>query len=144
MKQDNFDELLRRSGLKNTKTRSAILEILEKSEQPVTAEQVFLELKNKQISANLSTVYRTLETLAEKMLAKKLNISGDSRAMFEYNRLVHRHYLVCLECKKIIPIDFCPIKNYEKTLEEKTKFKIAGHKLDVYGYCPDCQNKIQE
>lgn len=141
MKQIQFDEILKRCGLKNTKTRLAVLDILEKSEQPVSAEQVFMELKSRHISANLSTVYRTLEVLSEKLIAKKLNIAGDNRTMFEYNRQVHRHYLVCLECKKILPIDFCPIKNYEKTLEEKTNFKISGHKLDVYGYCPECCKK---
>ena len=137
----DFGDDLRRSGLKNTKHRTAILDILEKSEQPLAAEQVFLELKEKDISANLSTVYRTLESLTDKNMVTKLNIAGDNRTLFEYNRMVHRHYLICLGCKKILAINRCPLEDYEKSLANETNYSIEGHKLDVYGYCPECREK---
>jgi Fur family ferric uptake transcriptional regulator len=118
-----------------------MLDILEQSNQPIAAEDLFLELKKGDISANLSTVYRTLEILVENSLATKLIISSDNRALFEINRMVHRHYLICLGCKKIIPIDYCPLEDYEKSLAKETNYEIAGHKLDIYGYCPVCRLK---
>lgn len=130
------------SGLKNTKSRSAILDVLERSAQPISAEQVFLALKEKNITANLSTVYRTLDALSDKNLATKLSVTGDNRALYELNRMVHRHYLVCLGCKKIMAIDSCPLEDYEKSLEKETNYVISGHKLDIYGYCPECKEKI--
>ncbi len=135
----DFCEAIKRCGLKNTKSRSAILAILEQCAQPISAEQMFFELKEKNISANLSTVYRTLDVLAEKNLATKVNIAGDNRTLYDFNRMVHRHYLVCLGCNKIIPIDSCPLENYEKLLAKETNFLISGHKLDIYGYCPECR-----
>ena len=140
-KNTDYKEDLKRSGLKNTKSRTTILYILEQKKQPISAEDVFLELKRNGISVNLSTVYRTLEALADKELVIKLNITGDSRALFEYNHMVHKHYLVCLGCKKIISINNCPLKNYEEVLEKETDYKIIGHKLDIYGYCPECRDK---
>ena len=128
-------------GLKNTKSRLAILDILERSTQPVSAEQVYLELQEKKISANLSTVYRTLDTLTDKKLVAKIQIMGDNRALFEYNRMAHKHYLICLECKKITAIQTCPLGDYVKALAQETEYSISGHKLDIYGYCPDCQKK---
>ncbi|NLO98253.1 MAG: transcriptional repressor [Peptococcaceae bacterium] len=136
-----FRDDLKLCGLKNTKRRAAILEILEKSDQPLAAEQVFSELQNKGMPINLSTVYRTLEILAEKNLAIKLNITGENRTLFEYNEQVHRHHLICLECKKILTIKNCPLNGYEKSLAKETNYSIAGHKLDVYGYCPECNQK---
>jgi len=140
-KNTDYANNLKRSGLKNTKQRTSILDILEQSDQPIAAEQVFLELKEKDISVNLSTVYRTLEALADKNMVTKLSIAGDNRALFEYNHMVHRHYLVCLGCKKILGIDSCPLEDYEKALAKETNYTIAGHKLDIYGYCPKCQEK---
>ena len=140
-KNTNYGDDLKHSGLKNTKNRTVILEILEQSEQPIAAEQVYFELKEKDISINLSTVYRTLEALADRSLVTKLSIVGDSRTLFEYNRMVHRHYLVCIRCRKILAINHCPLESYEKFLEKETNFSIAGHKLDVYGYCPECRKK---
>jgi len=137
----NFGNDLARNGLKTTKHRTEILDILEGSGQPLAAEQVFLELKKRNISVNLSTVYRVLEVLANSHLAVKLTIPGDSRTLFEYNRMEHKHYLICLGCKKIIAIEHCPLKDYEKALAEETNFTISGHKLDIYGYCPECKEK---
>jgi Fur family ferric uptake transcriptional regulator len=137
---DLGDEL-KRCGLKSTKHRAAILDILKKSAEPVSAEQVFLMLKVQEIPANLSTVYRTLEALSDKDLATKLNITGDNKALFEYNRMVHRHYLVCLGCRKIKAINSCPLEDYEESLAKETNFSIIGHKLNVYGYCPECAEK---
>lgn len=142
MKETELGETLKRCGLKKTKSRSAILDILEQSESPISAEQVFLELKERVIPTNLSTVYRTLDTFADKKLVKKLTLSGDSRNLYEYNRMIHRHYLICLGCNKIVSIDSCPLADYEKHLAEETNYKITGHKLDIYGYCPDCRDKF--
>ncbi len=141
MKKSNRGSELVRSGLKNTKHREAILEILKQSSQPLAAEQIYLELMNDGVSVNLSTVYRTLETLSDKKIAVKLSIPGESRYMFEYNQMVHKHYLTCLGCKKIIAIESCPLAGYERTLAEVTEYVISGHKLDVYGYCPECMKR---
>lgn len=141
MKKNNDMNAVKLSGLKNTKCRTAILKVLEQSNQPIPAEQIFLELKEKNVTANLSTVYRTLDILAEKNLATKLNITGDNRALYEINRMEHRHYLVCLGCKKITSIDSCPVEEYEKRLAKETDYLISGHRLDIFGYCPECREK---
>lgn len=137
--QADYGERFRQSGLKKTRHREAILDILTQSSQPLAAEDVFLQLKERRISVNLSTVYRALETMAEKGLASKLHITGNDRALFEYNHMLHTHYLVCLGCKKIVSIRHCPLEAYEKSLAAETRYSIAGHRLDIYGYCPECR-----
>lgn len=130
---------LRRNGLRNTKCRAAILDILEQNDQPVAADKLFRELNEKNITMSFSTVYRTLEALTDKKLVTKLIIAGEDKAFFEYNQMGHRHYLICLGCKKILAIEHCPLKGYEETLKKETDYAISGHKLNIYGYCPGCQ-----
>ena len=132
---------LKSVDLKITKQRIAILDILEKNVNPITAEDIYAKLMEDDISINLSTVYRILEIFAGKDLVIKLNIAGNNKSLFERNLMDHKHYLVCTECKKILAINYCPLGSYEQTLEQETKFKISGHKLDVYGLCPQCQKK---
>ncbi|MCE5196321.1 MAG: transcriptional repressor [Negativicutes bacterium] len=141
MQNKDYNEELKKSGLKSTKQRAAILEILKKSERPITAEQVYIELKEKNIPANLSTIYRNFAYLCEKELVNKLAMTGENSTLYEINRLVHRHYLVCLGCKKVLAIEDCPLQRYEELLAEETNFVITGHKLDIYGYCAECQKK---
>lgn len=136
---DNYRDTLKQKGLKNTKRRTAILDILEGSEQPVPAEQIYSELSLKRVPISLSTVYRALDSLVSKELVTKLNLCGDNRTLFELNKNTHSHHLICLGCKKIQSIDHCPIKAYEDSLGKEMDFAVAGHKLDIYGYCSKCR-----
>src|SRR5665647_3920056 len=95
MQTKDYSEELKKNGLKYTKQRAAILEILQESNQPITAEQVYSELKEKNIHPNLSTIYRNFYFLCEKELVNKLIMTGENSTFYEINRLVHRHYLVC-------------------------------------------------
>jgi len=135
-------EDLEQKGLRKTKRRSAVLSILEESQQPLSAEEIFMELKERQMPTNLSTVYRILDVLTSNNILQRLNITG-GKSLYEYNRMVHRHHLLCLGCKKIIPIGGCPLGDFEKDLAKKTDFSIEGHKLDIYGYCPACKGKTK-
>lgn len=135
---------LKYNGLKITKQRIAILDILEKSEQPISAEQIYIILLDENISVSLSTVYRTLDVMTEKNMVTKITISQDGKTLYEINCELHRHYLYCLRCNKILTIKHCPLENYEQSLIDKTGYDIVGHKLNVYGYCPECKKKETE
>ncbi len=137
--QSSYKELLRREGLKNTKHRNSILNIIEKSAQPVTAEQIYFALVNQAVTINLSSVYRVLNTLVEKCLIIKSSMAGENKAVFELNRFEHKHYVVCTQCKKIVAVPGCPLKEYENKLREEIGFDVQGHQLELYGICKDCQ-----
>jgi len=137
-----YEDEIKQSGLKMTKNRKAIIDMLLQKNCPIAAEQIYLELKKNKVEINLSTIYRTLEALENKGLVTKLNIMDNDRMFFEYNKLGHRHYLVCVGCKKIVTVNGCPLESYEKALEKETNFTMVGHKLYLYGYCLDCQRKI--
>lgn len=134
-------ERLKKCGLKSTRRRGDVLQILEASSSPVTAEKIFLELKEKNINISLSTVYRILDVLVEKEIVLKMNSTENDSAMFELNRRIHRHYLVCLGCRKMIPVENCPLNGLEKRLEQETGFEVTGHSLEIYGYCSECRKK---
>jgi len=139
--QTEYLEALKSSGLKNTKHRCSLLEILFNESQPLNAEEIFFRIKEKTAEINLSTVYRNLEVLVNKGLVTKLTFPGDSKSLYEYNKMGHRHYIVCISCKKIMTIEHCPLQEYELSLEKETGFQINAHKLVMFGYCPECNRK---
>lgn len=138
--EDYYKQVLAREGVKNTKYRNSILEIIEQSKIPLTADEIFLILKQKHGSIWLSTVYRTLEILNSKDLITKLTIMDDDKARYEINHKEHRHYVICVTCHKIITFSDCPVEKFEKTLKQKIDFNVIGHKLEIYGYCQDCKS----
>ncbi len=132
---------IKSSGLKLTRHRQEIFQLLKESKQPVTAEQIYAALREKNISINLSTVYRILDSLSGSELVSKINIGEDKKNHYEYNCMAHRHYLVCLCCNNIFSVGDCPLGDYEKQVARQTDFVITGHKLNLYGYCSNCRDK---
>ncbi len=133
--------ILKDKGLKITKKRTGILKVLEKVEHPVDVLEIKDKLNENDIEINLSTIYRALENMSEVGIVKKVNFSDDARIFFELDKNVHHHYLHCLKCKALVMIDSCPLKDYQKNLAKKTNYNLVGHNLDIYGYCPKCQEK---
>jgi len=89
---------------------------------------------------NLSTVYRTLDLMESKSVVNKI-VMMDGKARYELTVDGHRHHLVCTNCHKSVPIDFCPLENMEKDIGMRSDFDITGHKIEIYGICPNCKKE---
>lgn len=138
MKDKKDAGLLQDSGCRKTKARVAVLEALEKAQRPLAAEEIFLILKEKGYATNLSTVYRTLELMEGKNLVEK-SITTGNKGHYQLISRGHKHHLVCTGCHRMVPIDACPLERLEKEIGRDTRFDITGHKLEIYGVCPDCK-----
>jgi len=141
---DMDSNILKSEGLKNTKHRREIIGIIGKSKQPISAEQIYFELKKDNNSINLSTVYRILNVLTIKKIIIKSDY--DDKFLYEINENKHSHHFICSECKMMFKIDNCPLENYEKTIRENLGFDVTGHKLEIYGLCRNCKlkNKMEK
>ena len=141
---------LRQCGCKLTTQHELIFELLHKTNGHLSADEIFFELKKKYPFIGLTTVYRTLELLAEHGLINKF-VFGDGRARYELiessETAKHHHHLICSACKKIIDYDdFINeevelLKKTEKALEKKHNFKITNHLIQFFGLCENCQKK---
>lgn len=137
-----YENILKSTALKTTKRRLAILLILEKSQVPMTAEDIY-SIVLKDVNMSLSTTYRTLGTLSEKGILLK-NLCNDGKTYYQINNHQHKHQLVCTLCNKVVPIEECPLTTLEDDLTKKTGFTITGHSLEFSGICPKCTLHTQE
>ena len=135
----NFSDLLKSKGLKVTKHRTSVLEVLSKNTQPLSAEEIYSKLKENSISINLSSIYKILDSLSTKNVISKCILGDDNRTYYEMNTSEHKHHLICKTCKEVFPINDCPLCIYEKHLREDMDFDITEHRLEIYGYCKDCK-----
>ncbi len=133
---------LKSSGLKNTRYRHQVLQLLKTQKQGLTADEIFLKLSRDENSLSLSTIYRILQCFVSRGILSKSLPLHYKKALYEIQGIQHQHALRCLSCDKTIPIEDCPLKALEQTLSKKTSYKIIGHRMDIYGYCPDCQKKV--
>ena len=91
---------LQQSSYKLTPQREATVRVLIENEKDhLSAEDVYLKVKDKSPEIGLATVYRTLELLAELKVVDKINF-GDGVARFDLRKEGAKHFhhhLVCME-----------------------------------------------
>jgi Fur family transcriptional regulator, ferric uptake regulator len=141
MEAQDYKELFAKYDIKNTRQRNFVFDILNHSQEPRTAEQIYMKVRILDETISMSTVYRILDVFMEKDLVIKTNITSDHKALFEVNRKEHRHFLICTSCKKMVHIEDCPLSIFEAAIETKTGFTVTGHRLEVLGRCYQCKNR---
>ena len=104
----DFADKMKSLGLKCTRHRMGILEILAASRQPLTAEGVYLQLRERGVSINLSSVYRNLEALEQHGLTRRSSHAFAGSAVWEVPA-GHTHHLVCSSCGRIEQVTGCPL-----------------------------------
>ena len=141
---ERIKQELHSHNYKLTPQREATVRVLLEHEQDhLSAEDVYLLLKEKSPEIGLATVYRTLELLNDLQIIHKLNF-GDGVARYEFRAEGaerHHHHLICVECGAVDEIMEDLLKNVEHKVEEDFKFKILDHRLIFHGICHRCQEK---
>ncbi len=125
-----MESLMKEKGIKKTLQREAVYTALKNSDRPLTAEEIFKNTKG----ISLATVYRTLDTFAEKGVIEKLTFEDSEKKFYELSGNAHRHYAVCLSCRHMEYVNVCPV--HDLSIDN---FEITGHRLEIYGYCQECR-----
>ena len=133
-------ELQYPKGIKWTKQRKDVYEVLHKASEPLSAVQIYQQIAKADASGNyaVSTIYRILAAFEEKGLVEKTVWLGDGTTVYELKRESHTHYAVCLDCHRRIPLEKCPFAHLHLE-KDNGEFTITGHKLELYGYCKECK-----
>ena len=135
-------------GYRLTIPRETIIEVLSKAAKHLSAEEIYLAVHKVYPAIGLTTIYRTLELLAQIGLVFKFDF-GDGRARYELAEgpkgIRQHHHLVCTNCGRVIDytdlIDEAKefLSQTMKALTKKYNFKIANHLIQFYGLCEKCQ-----
>ncbi len=141
---DHICNRLRDNSYKLTPQRQTILRtFLKNVDRHLSAEDVYVLVKNQYPDIGLATVYRTLDLLAELGILQK-NDFGDGRSRYEFNREDehHHHHLICLRCGNVSEFDDDLLESLEAIIAKRTLFKIIDHDLKFYGHCQNCMDNL--
>ncbi len=137
-------------GYRLTIPREAILNVLSKTSEHLSAEEIYMAVHKTYPAIGLTTIYRTLDLLVQMGFIFKFDF-GDKRARYELAEGLqgkqHHHHLLCTACGKIVDYtDFVDeekelLDQTEKGLSKKYNFKITNHLIQFYGLCEKCQKK---
>lgn len=131
----NKHKLLQEKGLKSTTARIAVLDHLEKQNNPI---DVLTIVENLNSQADQATIYRILEVLTDKGIVNRLEF-GEGKYRYEINDSDH-HHLVCSNCGNIEDIEDKFMEDFELEIKNKKGFLVKSHSLEFFGVCRSCQS----
>ena len=62
---------------------------------------------------------------------------------YEWKKGGHTHYAICLGCHKKVALQACPFEHLHMDTDTGD-FVVTGHKLELYGYCGDCEKNLED
>src|SRR3990170_3348399 len=104
-----ISQALRERGYRLTPQRLMIAEAVDKERQHFSAEEVFAEVRRSYLHLNISTVYRTLDLLAELGLVTQTDL-GEGRVQYHGIGHSQHHHLVCQACGRRLELDDALLK----------------------------------
>ncbi|MBD0380671.1 ferric iron uptake transcriptional regulator [Paenibacillus sedimenti] len=141
---EKIKQQLQSQGYKLTPQREATVRVLlENEEDHLSAEDVFMLVKDKAPEIGLATVYRTLELLSELHVLEKMNF-GDGVARYDLrddSTRHHHHHLICVQCGAVDEIMEDWLGPLEERLERDFHFQVLDHRLDFQGICHRCNDR---
>lgn len=137
--------ILKDHQLRVTPQRHLILEYLMTHHNHPTVETIRQALGTKLPNLGVATVYNTLNTLVNIGVVLELQ-NGDGSAHYDYFGTPHYH-VICTNCGRITDVTYPGFSEDEKKIEAKagaaSGYLISGNHMEVYGLCPDCQQKLR-
>ncbi len=124
-------------GVRSTRQRSAIVDLLDNTEEFRSAQDLHDELRKRGEGIGLTTVYRTLQSLAEVGSVDVLRTdSGES--LFRRCSSGHHHHLVCRHCGFTVEVDGPEVEHWSHEVAESNGFVDVSHTVEIFGNCREC------
>lgn len=126
------------AGERVTRQRVLIAERLAGAGRQLTADQLYRRLRRQEPTIGRATVFRTLETLVDAGVARRLELDGHVYA-YVACQPEHHHHLACTACGRVEEIDEAYVRPIATRLAADRGFELEHARLDFYGRCARCR-----
>ena len=134
---DEYTPQLRARGYRMTSQRLAILHVLHHTNRHLSPVEVYEQARIDLPSLTETTVYRTLEFLAENGLVRPA-LTGSGHLAYEIARGEH-HHVVCRLCGNEVQVDHAMLTSLYRLLENISGYESINSHVTFFGVCPECQ-----
>jgi len=141
MALDSIEGSLKERGVRLTRQRQILLELIDKTGEHLDAESLFQLAKKKDPKLNRVTVYRTLKMLKAGGLVDELDLMhyGGDQHYYETRRKGEHAHVICLRCGKVEEFFGEPLHKLRRQVEDHFGFQIVLARTEIGGYCSHCQ-----
>lgn len=125
-------------GIRATRQRAAVTALLDRLEDFRSAQEIHEELRRAGEGIGLTTVYRTLQTLADGGEVDVLRVASGEAVYRRCETEHHHHHLVCRRCGAAVEIEGPAVESWTESVAQKHGFTEVSHTLEIFGLCGRC------
>lgn len=102
-----------------------------------SAQELHDQLRRKGEGIGLTTVYRTLQTLAD---AGEIDVlrTDSGEAVYRLCSSHHHHHLLCRRCGRTVEVADPPVEDWAERIAREYGFSDVSHTVEIVGICPEC------
>ena len=127
-----------RSLLRSTRQRDAIQAALRRAARFLSAQELHRDMRRSGDRVGLTTVYRTLQSLAETGEVDVLT-NTDGEAIYRRCRSEdHHHHLVCRACGNSVEVASEEVERWAGETARRHDYTAVTHTAELYGLCRAC------
>ncbi|WP_156191991.1 Fur family transcriptional regulator [Corynebacterium kalinowskii] len=132
------DSPIPKLGQRSTRQRAAVIEVLRDIDTFSSAKEIHQALTEREAKVGLTTVYRTLQSLADIDAVDVLHMSGGETLYRHCESDHHHHHLVCTKCGTTVEIAGNEVETWADKVAKDHGFQLVGHTAEIFGLCKNC------
>ena len=141
MTSERIRDSLKQKGVRLTRQREILLQLIDEGGQHLDAERLFQLAQQRDPKLNRVTVYRTLKLLKQGGLVDELDLmhqTGDQH--FYETRMKQEHaHVICLACGRVEEYFGEPLQKLRREVERHLGYQVLLVRTEMGGYCAHCQ-----
>ena len=141
MSSAGIQNSLRERGVRLTRQRRLLLDLIDRSGLHLDAESLFQMAKEQDPKLNRVTVYRTLKMLKAGGLVDELDLAHfEGEKHYYETRMKQEHaHVICIRCGRVEEFFGEQLQAIRGQVEAQLGFEIAFARTEIGGYCSHCQ-----
>jgi Fur family transcriptional regulator, ferric uptake regulator len=126
---------------RETAPRRALAALIADRHGHFTAADLLVDAKRRNLKIGRATVFRTLDLLSEQGALERLDLPSGEHAYVACAPKEHHHHVVCRVCGASVEVPESGLQSIVLNIGVQSGYRIDGHRLELYGTCPDCQRR---
>lgn len=129
---------LEQGGYRLTAPRRVLAGLVATQEGHFTADDLLDVARRRRLGLGRATIFRALDVLTELGVIERLDLPTGEHAFVACER-AHHHHVICASCGRATWVADHGLEEVAAAIGRKTGYRIATHRLELFGICPDCQ-----
>lgn len=130
-------------GVRSTRQRTAVIDALTRIDDFRSSQELHDFLRHEKHEVGLTTVYRTLQALAESGDVDVI-VRTDGESVYRLCSRHHHHHLVCRGCRATVEVEAPEVEAWADRVAGEHGFIDPTHVVEIWGLCSRCAMAVED